>query len=60
MKVRIAHFDQCRLEPWDYPEEEVNMSEQEFDALVSNMYYDEQAEMYYTSNNSTGVQLIEW
>lgn len=60
MKVRIAHFDQCKLEPWDYPEEEVTMTEQEFDALVAHLYFDMYVGMWYTNDNSTGYEILEF
>ena len=62
MKVAIYYFEQCGLDPWDYPVEIVEMDDLEFDMLVvdNDLYYDEYMEMYYTPDDSIGYEIIEY
>ena len=61
MKVRISYFSLCGLEPWDYPEEVVEVTEEQFDAVVVPVtYYDEHVDMYYTKDDSIGYEILEY
>ena len=58
MKVRISYFYMAKVyDPADYPEEVVEMTEEEFDAVVSACYYDEVMDMYYTGDNNIGYEI---
>ena len=60
MKVRISYFEQCGLEPWDYPEEVVEMTKEQFDAVVVPVtYYDWYMDAYYTKDDSIGYEILE-
>lgn len=61
MKVRISYFSLHGLEPWDYPEDIVEITEEQFDAVVIPVtHYDEDMDMYYTKSNSIGYQILEY
>lgn len=61
MKVRISYFSLCGLEPHDYPEEVVEVTEEQFDAVVAPVtHYDEDMDMYYTRDNNIGYQILEY
>ena len=62
MKVRILYFSKAKIyDPADYPEQIVEMTEEEFDDIVeASCYYDEIADMYYVADNSIGYEILEY
>ena len=62
MKVRISYFSTAKIyDPADYFEDVVEMTEEQFDAVVLPVtYYDEDMDMYYTKSNSIGYQILEY
>ena len=61
MKVRIAYFCEAGLDYHDYPEELVDMTEQEFeDAVKDACYHDSDTELYYVNNYDIGYQILEY
>lgn len=61
MKVRISYFETSKLDPRDYIEEVVDVTEEQFDAVVAPVtYYDEHMDMYYTKDDSIGYQILEY
>lgn len=56
VKVRITWFDE--LFPENSLESEFTMTEEEFDILVEDKYYDEVMDMYYTEDNTVGYTII--
>lgn len=59
-KVRISHFDKAGLEPWNYPEEVVTMTDAEFDYVIeeNQCYYDEETDTHYAADRSTGYEIL--
>lgn len=62
MKVRISYFSRAKIyDPADYPEQVVDMAEEEFEDIVeASCYYDEMTDMYYVADNSTGYEILEY
>ena len=56
VKVRITWFDE--LFPENSSESEFTMTEEEFDMLVEDKYYDEIVDMYYTEDNTVGYTIV--
>jgi len=61
MKVRISYFETSKLDPRDYIEEVVDVTEEQFEAVVLPVtHYDEEMDMYYTRDNNIGYQILEY
>ena len=61
MKVRISYFETSKLDPRDYIEDVVEVTEEQFEAVVLPVtYYDEEMDMYYTKDNNIGYQILEY
>lgn len=61
MKVRISYFETSKLDPRDYIEEVVDVTKEQFEAVViPTTYYDEYRDMYYTKGDSIGYEILEY
>lgn len=61
MKVRISYFSRAKIyDPADYPEQVVDMVEEEFEDIEASCYYDETVDMYYTTDGTIGYEILEF
>lgn len=59
MKVRISYFYKApKSDPTNFPEEVVEMTEEEFNRTVNGLFYEERADVFYTDDYFIGYSII--